>query len=310
MSTQDFAAIYSQNRQPIVGVTFFLLPLRKGKINFVKLKEKLEERYEVYELHEAEIERHVEKGEELYVPEIFKEREEEGESEQLVLKTSVDKVILTPSSLFGKATLDRLMTLGYRGYRILVIATTEVHFLILHDDKTKRYYLVILGSRSNSKSLFVSLNRFLEKIGLFAVPAKLDPERIDVIREELKGELLDTTLDRFPSSKIKMKRIIGRGFQDEPSYLQDASMSSVHQHMFAYRGYKGGKKSYPKVVTLSEDALVRFYCSTTYKEYEWFLRDHIFPYLRQIKKIPEATPLIAYTVPADIFEVEEEEEEE
>ena len=308
MATQDFAAIYSQNKQPIVGVTFFLLPLRKGKINWVKFKEKLEGRYEVEELHEGEIEREIEEGEELYIPEIFKERE--GETEQLVLKTSIDKVILTPSSLFGKATLDRLITLAYRGYRILVIATTDVHFLILYDNKTKKYYLVTLGSRSNSKDLFVSLNRFLEKNGLFAVPAKLDPERIDAIREQLNGELLDTTLHRFPSTKIKMKRIIGRGFQNEPSYLQDASVSSVHQHRFAYRSHKGQEKSVFKVVTLSEDALVRFYCSTTYKEYEWFLRDHIFPYLRQIKKIPKETPLIAYTVPADIFEVEEEEEEE
>ena len=303
MSTPDFAEIYSENRRPIVGVSFFLLPLRKGKINFVKFKEKLEGRYDENKLYAKEIERDVEEGEVLYVPDVFKDKE----SEQLVLKTSVDKVILTPSSLFGKATIDRLVTLAYRGYRILVIATTEVHFLILRDDKTKRHYLVILGSRANSKNLFVTLNRFLEKIGLFAVPAKLDPEKVDFIREQLKGELIDTTLDGFPTDKISRKRIWGKGFQDEPSYLQDASMSSVHQHMFEYRVSRGKDKGKPKVVTLSEDALVRFYSLTTYKDFEWFLRNHIFPHLRQIKKIPERVPLVAYTVPDDIFEVEEEE---
>lgn len=301
MSTPDFGAIYSQERQPIVGVAFFLLPLRKGKINFVKLKEKLEGRYDIEELYEEETEKDVEEGEELYVPDVFKDKE----TKRVILKTSVDKIILTGSSLFGKATLDKPITVSYRGYRILIIATTEIHFLILEDDKTKRHYLVILGSRANSKSLLVSLNRFIEKIGLYAVQAKLDPERIDVIREQLKGELIDTTLDRFPTPKIRMKRIVGRGFQDEPVYTQDASISSVHQHMFEF---KSGDKGRPQVVTLSEDALVRFYSSTTYKDYEWFLRNQIFPFLRQIKKIPTA-PIVAYTVPDDIFKAEEEESE-
>jgi hypothetical protein len=177
--------------------------------------------------------------------------------------------------------------------------------LILEDDKTKRHYLIILGSRSNSKSLFASLNRFLEKSGLYAVTAKLDPDKIDDIREQLGGILIDTTLDRFPTPKIKMKRIVGRDFQDEQAYKQDASISSVHQHMFEF---KNGDKGRPKVVTLSEDALVRFYSSTTYRDYEWFLRNHIFPLLRQVKKIPSA-PITAYTVPDDIFKVEEEENE-
>lgn len=304
MSTPDFASIYSQNRQAIVGVTFFLLPLRKRKIDFVKLKEKLEGRFEIEELFEEEIKSSVGEGEILYVPEIYKNKG----NERLTLRTSVDKIILTSSSLFGKATLDRLMTLTYRNYRILIIGTTEIHFLILYDDeRTKRYYLVILGSRDNSKNLFFSLNRFLQKIGLYAVPSKLDPEKIDVIREGLKGELIDTTLDKFPSSKITMKRIIGKGFQDDPSYLQDVSISSVHQHMFEYRESAIEGKNEPKVVTLSEDALVRFYSSTTYKDYEWFLRYHIFPHLRQVKKIPEAVPLTPYTVADDIFQIEEEE---
>jgi hypothetical protein len=301
MSTDEFALFYSQNRQPIVGVTFFLLALRKGKINFAKLKDKLEGVYDTSQLFEETIEKDVEEGEELYVPEVFKDKE----SQQLILKTSIDKVILTPSSLFGKATFDRPLSLAYRGYRILIIATTEVHFLIFKHQETTKHYLVILGSRDNSRSLLTSLNNFLEKIGLYAVPSKLDPEKIDTIREKLNGELIDTTLDRFPTDKIKMKRIVGRGFQDEESYLQDVRISSVHQHMFEYRT---GIKSGPKVVTLSEDALVRWYYSATYKEYESFLREHVLPYLRQIKK-PPTPPISGFTVPDDIFDGEEEREE-
>ncbi len=61
-----------------------------------------------------------------------------AETRRLILKTSVDKVTLTSSSLFAKATPDRPITLAYRGYRILVIATTEIHFLILKDEKGVR----------------------------------------------------------------------------------------------------------------------------------------------------------------------------
>lgn len=301
MSTQEFATIYSQEKRRITGVPFFLIPLRKGRINFVKLREKLEGRYDEYELTEDELQRNVRESETLFVPEVYKSEE----SERLILKTSVDKVILTPSSLFGKATIDRAITLSYRNWKILVIEMTELHFLILLDETTKKHYLIILGSRANSKNLYGSLNKFLEKIGLFAVPAQLDPEKIDSIRDSLDGQLIDTTLDSFASSKIKMKRIIGRGFQDEPSYIQDARISSVHQHMFEYIEGLGTKWSKRHVVTLSEDGLVRFYSSTTYKDFEWFLRHHIFPHLRQIKKIPEGAPIVAYAFPDEIFEEEE-----
>lgn len=251
---------------------------------------------DIDEIYEEEILRQVEEGEELLVPEVFKQN-----GEKILLKTSVDNVILTPSSLFGQATMDRLMSLEYRGYRIFLVETTEVNFLILYDNKTHKYYLVTLGSRANSKNLFTSLNKFLEKIGLFAVPSKLDPKMIDFVREDLRGQLIDTTLDRFPTPKIKMKRIIGHGYQDEPSYLQDASVGSVHQHMFEFIEREDTP---PNVVTLSEDGLVRFYNAITYKKYEWFLRDRIFPCLRQIKKLPSA-PLTGYITLDDIFEQEE-----
>jgi len=81
MSTQDFATMYSQNRHPITGVTYFLLPLRKGKINFVKLKEKLENRYDIQDFVEDRPEKDNE--EELYIPEVFKDKE----NEQVILKT-------------------------------------------------------------------------------------------------------------------------------------------------------------------------------------------------------------------------------
>jgi hypothetical protein len=185
----------------------------------------------------------------------------------------------------------------------LVIDTIGVHFLILYDDKTKRNYLIVLGSRAKSRELLFSINRFLNDLGIVAVPSKLEPEKIDEVRNELRGELLDTTLRNFPTPRIKMKRIIGRGYQNEPSYLQDALVGSVHQHVFRYKR----RERLPKVVNLSEDGLVRFYTSTSYKDYEWFLRERIFHRLRQIKK-PEI-PMMAYTTLDDIFEEEEKGEE-
>jgi hypothetical protein len=258
-------------------------------------------KFDIQELYEEDLEKGLREGEQLYIPDVFKNRD----SGRIILKTSIDKVALTGSSLFGKATLDKPLSWSYRGFRIFIITTTEIHFLICQDEKLKRHYLVILGSRINSQSLFGRLNNFLQKVGLFAVPAGIDSDKIDGIREELHGELLDTTLDSFSTPKIKMKRIIGKGFQDEASYLSDVNISSVHQHMFAYSTEPNTPR---KVITLSEDALVRFYSAATYDEYEWFLRKHIFPNLKQTKQ-PPTVPLIGFSAPEDIFkEVAEQEE--
>jgi hypothetical protein len=73
--------------------------------------------------------------------------------------------------------------------------------------------------------------------------------------------------------------------------------------MFEYK--RGDNPS--KVLNLSEDGLVRFYTSVSYKDYEWFLRSYVFHRLRQIKK-PEV-PIVAYTTANDIFEREEQEKE-
>lgn len=291
MSAPNLVTIYSEGRQPIVGVIFYLVH-RQGRLNFVKLKEKLESKVDIEELYEEEIGKDAE--EELYVPDIFKD-----ENQRLLLKTTVDKTILTPTSLFGRSTLDRVVTLKYRNRRVLVIDTTEIFFLILNDKETNRDFLVVLGSRADSRELFVSLNKFLKDLGIVAVPSKLEPEKIDEIREELRGQLLDTTLWNFPTPKIKLKRIIGRGYQNEPMYLQDAQVGSVRQHMFEYK--RGDSPS--KVLNLSEDGLVRFYTSISYKDYEWFLRNYLFHRLRQIKK-PEV-PIVGYTTANDLFEEEE-----
>jgi hypothetical protein len=259
MSALNLVSVYSDNRQPIVGVIYYLVH-RQGRLNYVKLKEKLESKVDIEEIYEEEITKDSE--EEVYVPEIFKD-----ENQKLLLKTTVDKAVLTPSSLFGRSTLDRVVTLKYQNRKILVIDTTEVFFLVLSDDRTKRDFLVVLGSRADSRELFVSLNKFLEDLGIVIVPSKLEPEKIDEVREELRGQLLDTTLWNFPTPRIKMKRIVGRGYQNEPTYLQDAQIGSVRQHMFEYK--RGDNPS--KVLNLSEDGLVRFYTSVSYKDYEWLI---------------------------------------
>ncbi len=300
MST-DLGELYSQVSRPVMGVTFFLLSLKKGRIDFLRLREKLEGRVDIEEMFEAFIKKELEEeGEQLYIPEVFKEKK----GKRLVLKTSIDRVILTPSSLFGKATIDKLSSFTYRGFRIVMITTLDINFMIVEEKETGKYYLIILGSRSNSKNLLARLNSFLEKIGLYAVPAKLDPERIDDIRKNLKGELIDTTLE-FAGPEITRKRITGKSFQNNPSYLRDASESSVHQHMFQFRN---DPRSHPNVITLSEDALVRFYNLTTFLDYELFLKQNIFKYMKQAKK-PSIPPITGFSAPDDIFEEENSEPE-
>jgi len=283
MSTSDLGSIYGQMDQPITGLVFYLVH-RKGRLKFIGLKEKLEGKVEIIELTEEELVENEE--EELYVPAIFRNQEQ-----RILLRTAVDKVILTPTSLFCKATLDNPRIFTYQNYSVLVINSTEVYFLILHDINTERNYLVILGSRARSKELLGIINRFLTSLGIVAVPSTLDPEMIEEVRTELKGELIDTILTNFPTPRIKTKRITGRGYEEEPSYLQDARMGSVHQHMFNYRMMN---RLNPLVINLSEDGLVRFYNSISYRNYEEFLRRYIFHRLRQVKK-PDV-PLVGYSL--------------
>jgi len=290
MATANLALTYSQSKQPIVGVPFFLVH-RRGRINLIRLKEKLQGRFTEEEIPIPE-ETTGKTEEEIYIPDIFKEQE------KILLKSSIDETVLTLSSLFGKATVDRPVQLDYRDKKILVIGTTQIYFAILYDNKTKRHYLVVFGSRANSREMHTTLNSFLGDLGIVSVPSKLEPERIDEVRRELNGNLLDTTLGNFPSQTITKKRIWGRGYQNEPAYLRDAEIGSIRQHMFEF---KAGNLPY-SVVTLSEDGLTRFYTSLTYKDFEWFLRERIFQRLRQIKK-PEV-PMVAYTTLDDLFESE------
>jgi hypothetical protein len=302
--TPDFIDVYREQRQVISGVAFFLIPYKKGQIVWTRLMETLKDKSDTSYIDVEELQ-NSQKNEKLIIPEVFKDKG----TGKLVLRTSIDKITLTGSSLFGKITFDKPLEWTYRGYRIFIIATTEIHFLVCQDEQLKRVYLVILGSRANSKSTFDRINNFLITVGLYAVPAGIAPSDVEAIRESLNGELLDTTLDGFSTPKIKLVRIVGKGFENEESYLNDKKRSSIHQHMFAYSVTSTDGKSHRKVITLSEDALLRFYTNATYSEYEWFLRRHIFPTLKQIEK-PPAVPLTGFTASVDIFEDVSEEEEE
>jgi len=289
----DLVSIYSQNKQPVVGVIYYLVH-KQAPLNFINLKERLKGELDIEELYEEDLP----DEEEIYVPEVFIDEERNT----ILLRRMIDEAILTEGSLFGKATIDQPMILNYRDQKLFIINTIEIYFIIFHDDRTSRNYLVILGSRAKSRELMKSMDKFLQGLGIAVSPSRLDPEMIDEIRRELKGDLLDTTLTNFPTPKIKLKRIHGRGYQNEPSYLKDAEVGSVHQHMFEFRT----SSNKPAVINLSEDGLVRFYTSISYKNYEDFLKRHILRKLRQAKK-PQI-PITAYTAPTDIFEEEEKED--
>ena len=143
------------------------------------------------------------------------------------------------------------------------------------------------------------MNDILINFGISVSPAKLHPRRIEDVRKELKGDLLDTTLEDYASPTIDKKRIIGRGFQTDPHYLRDASLGSTNQHMFSF--YAKGEDN-PYVITVSDDGLVRFYNNINFKTYLNFQKEHILHRLVQIKDVH--LPLSGFTING-LFEDEE-----
>lgn len=288
MSYGEYVKLYSEMRQRVTGVTYFVLHGRGKKINMLRLANLLEGT-----LGKEKFRPKKEEDEGIIIPKIFTTKGD------VILQSKIDKAIVAGSSLFGKATIDAPVRLRFRNKKILIVGTTEICFLIFREESSKKYFLTLLASRLKSDELYQRLARHLKSLGLATSPSKLEHEQIEEIRKRLQGRLKYTTLGNFPSPTISKKGIWGLGFENEPSYKADAEVGSIYQNQFAFRD----KNNEPNVVTVSDDGLIRFYNNISYKEFELFLRENVVQFLRQTK-MPEIPSLISYTF-EDLFVDEE-----
>jgi hypothetical protein len=283
MSYQDYLKNYSETKQRATAVTYFLIHGRKEKLNVLKLAQHLQgiTKKIPYELDEDE--------EDVIIPDIFKKKGE------LVLQSKIDKVIPTNSSLFGKATLDAPIRIWFRQQKLLVIGTTEINFLIFRDESTKKYYLTLLTNRGKSRELYSILSNHLAQFGLATSPSKIEQDDIQEITKRLKGKLKFTLVGNYPTKEITKKAIWGNDYENNPSYKEDIEAGKIYQNQFQFLDTHNEKK----VITVSEDGLIRFYNNISYEEVEFFIRRELIPFLKQVEK-PQIPALAGFTF-EDLF---------
>jgi hypothetical protein len=281
MSTQDYMKVYAETKQRITGVVYFLLHGRNKKINSVKLAQLLEGKLKriPYEIEEEDI----------IIPKVFQHKGE------VVLQSRIEKVVLTGTSLFGKATVDTPIRIRYREKKILIVGTSEVYFLIFRDESSKKYFLVLLASRTKSAELHAILSENLKQFGLVTSPSKIEHEDIQEITKRLKGKLKFTIVGNFPTPEISKKAIWGYDYINQQSYKDDILLGSIYQNQFQFKD----RQNESKVITVSDDGLIRFYNNISCKDLEWFIKTEIVPFLKQTKK-PQIPSLVGFTF-EDLF---------
>ncbi len=287
MSYQDYMKIYENTRQRTTGVIYSLSHGRKQKLNELALAKHLEGTIKriPYDVDKEK--------EELTIPRMFQKNGE------VILLSRIDKITPTGSSLFGKATVDAPIRIRYRQKKILIVGTTDIFFLILRDIPSKKYFLVLFSSRTKSRELFEIFSENLKGLGLATSPCKIEHDDIQAITKKLKGRLKFTLIGNFPTPEITKKGIWGNNYENQQSYKDDIENGSIYQNQFQFRD----RHNEEKVITVSDDALVRFYNNISYKDLEWFMREEIIPFVKPEKKT-EIPSLMGFTF-EDLFVYEE-----
>lgn len=283
MSAEDYMNIYAGRAQRATSVVYFLLHGRKKRLNMVKLAQLLEGKTK-------RIPYEIDDDEDIIVPNIF-----QNKGDDIILQSKIDKIVLTGSSLFGRATIDAPIRLNYRQKKILIVGTTAIYFLILRDERSKKYFLVLFSSRKKSSELYKTLSEHLKQFGLATCPSKLEHDDIQEITRRLKGKLRFTIVGDFPTPEITKKAIWGMDYANDPSYKEDIESGSIYQNQFQFRDSHNERR----VITVSDDGLIRFYNNISFEALEWFIREEILPYVKQAKK-PEIPSLIGFTF-EDLF---------
>jgi hypothetical protein len=283
MSSQEFINTYAITKHRVTGVVYSLVHGRRQKLDLLKLAQYLEGTTRRFSFKPEDDETNI------IIPDVFKKKGE------VILQSKIDKVVLTNTSLFGKATVDAPIRIKYRQKVILIVGTTDIYFMIFRDEPSKKYFLVVLSSRKKSNELFATLSENLKNYGLAACPSKIDHEDIQEITKRLKGKLKFTLIGNFPTAEITKKGIWGNDFVNDPSYKEDIEVGSIYQNQFQFKD----EHNENRVITVSDDGLIRFYNNISCEELEWFIRREIVPFIKLAKK-PEIPALAGFTF-EDLF---------
>ncbi len=226
-----------------------------------------------------------EEDDELIKPDVFKK---DG---KIKIVTTIEGVEIVESdgisALSGNIVLDETGSVVFREDRVLILDTESVRFVIFSDGEN--YYMVLIAGRNLVDNVLEIIAEELEELDLSLLEVNLTSDDIDHIADQLAEELLNTTFHDYPQSSINKKYISGRGYQSEPEYQEEKKQGSVRTHMMATQEFENGEK----VISISEDALVRSYSNLELKTYLKMIQDYLLP------QISTQSTMTDFTTPDD-----------
>ena len=172
----------------------------------------------------------------------------------------------------GFVILDDPNEVNFRDQRVLVMNTSEVRFAIFGYDGD--HFLVMMGSRELVDGVLEIIRGDLDDLGVKANPVNITPQGIENIADSLADVLLDTTFEDYPQTTIDKKRIWGRGYRDDPEYQEEKNRGKVRGHMMATTELADERE---KVISISDDGLVRSYSNMMLLTYLKMIRGYILP---------------------------------
>ncbi|EFW90439.1 hypothetical protein ZOD2009_19023 [Haladaptatus paucihalophilus DX253] len=247
----------------------FQLASTSEELNFDLLKEHLTNRT----IHLDPPDDYLDK-EDLEVPRVFTD-----ESGDIKIVTTIEEVRHVETSEFealtGSIVLDETGSVIFREQQVLILDTETVNFAIFEDADI--FYVILIAGRNLVQHVIdVVANEFDEiELSIDPIP-ELDSRDIEAVADHLADELMDTTFRDYPQPSINKKRITGRGYQNEPEYEEEKRRGAVHAHMMAISKVGDGSE---KVVSISDDGLVRSYSNMTLRSYLSMIRDYILPHI-------------------------------
>lgn len=279
---------FSRSR-PLTGKIFWISHPKNKRIDIDKLKTSLRGHSWSDETVNEKINEEIDKG--AIVPDIFKS---DG---KIKPATNIrDIYTIENKFLYGCVIMDELQWINYKEQKILIMRTKNTSFVIFEYEANKKYYLIIFGSRLLCDDLADMLSKKLTAVAINQ--CELEQSALNEIREDLSADLLDTTLTDFSDTRIKTKRIYGKGFQETADYQKDSNKSTAIRHMME-ADIVGNKI----VFLLSEDALVRFFTAGSPSNYIKFLELYVLKRLTHTSK--DSPSLIGYATD-ELFEDDEE----
>lgn len=209
--------------------------------------------------------------EDLIKPDVFMQ------NGKIKIITTIEDVELTENgamrALSGNIVLDETGAVVFREKRVLVLDTESVRFVVFEDGEC--YYMVLIAGRNLVENVLHIIAEELEELDLSLTEITLTSDDIDHIADQLAEELLNTTFQDYPQSSINKKYISGRGYQTEPEYQEEKRRGSVRTHMMATQEIGKGEK----VISISEDALVRSYSKLELQTYLIMIKEYILPHI-------------------------------